>query len=240
MYSETIAAAGQRLFDSIFDIHTPREANFLEVEVEKSFDVLDPRVIQFLEVEALEHIRMINVTTKKKLQKQLIEGVDAGESIPKLTKRIESVFGEAAGYRAKTIARTEVIRASNFGSWEGMHQAGAEQKEWLATRDERVRDEHLNLDGQIQPTDKPFVVFGGSAMYPGDFGVAELDVNCRCTIAVVFTERSIYDTEEKRLAAWNQWDKGVRPWEGSMLRAVRSGFREQQEMVLKELKEGGD
>lgn len=222
-YREMAATFGQDMLDTI--------------GVGIAFDLLNPRVTHFLDVESAEYVRGINDTTRRQLQEQLMEGVQAGESIPKLADRVSSVFAAAKGRRAVTIARTEVVRASNFGGWEAMRQASAEEKEWLATRDERVRDAHLAMDGQRQPVNKPFVAPGGQqAMYPGDFGVGALDINCRCTVAPVLGGKSMYDTEEKRVAAWKKYDAGLRPWERRVETAAKKGFQAQQDAVMAEVK----
>lgn len=226
VYREIVAAFGQDMLDTLV--------------VGIDFDLLNPGVVYFLNNEAGKYIKEINETTLKALRETLIEGVEAGESIPKLAKRISVVFDDAKGRRAVTIARTEVVRASNFGGWEGMRQGGAEEKEWLATRDSRVRDAHLAMDGQIKPVDQPFVAPGGqTAMYPGNFGVASLDINCRCTVAPVLGGKTMYDTEEKRVAAWQKYDADLRPWERRMETAVKKAFQAQQDAAMEVLKELG-
>lgn len=231
VYRGIVAAFGQDMLDTLV--------------VGIDFDLLNPGVVYFLNNEAGEYIKGINETTLKTLRETLVEGVEAGESIPKLAKRISSVFEDAKGRRTVTIARTEVVRASNFGGWEGMKQGGTEEKEWLATRDSRVRDAHLAMDGQIKPVEQPFVAPGGqTAMYPGDFGVASLDINCRCTVAPVLDGKSMYNTEEKRVAAWKKYDADLRPWERRMEVAAKKAFQTQQDAVMAELKrlvqEGSD
>ena len=215
------------------------ERTVLTIGARTQFDLTDPRVLHFLKTEAGTFITKINETTREEIRKQLTEGVEAGESIDHLADRINSVFDMAQTRRSVVIARTETIRASNFGSFEGMKQSDVEEKEWLATRDDRTRDEHAEMDGQIQPIDKPFISPDGEeAMYPGDFGVPELDINCRCTVAPVFGGKRMLDTEEKRFNAWKMFDRHTRRWEKKMLEAVRAAFKEQQEAVMNELKGG--
>ena len=91
-------------------------------------------------------------------------------------------------YRAEAIARTESIRASNastnglFGKWK------VPAREWVATPDGRVRESHMMMDGQVQPTGTPFEspYSGAKLMYPGDPAApVEETVNCRCAIVAV-------------------------------------------------------
>jgi len=223
IYAQVVEAFGQQAID--------------DIGIEGRFDLLDPRVIHFLDTEAAQYVKGINQTTRRRLQDTLIEGVKNGESIPKLMDRVSSVFTEAKTWRAEAIARTETVRASNFGGYEGMKQVGIEMKEWLATRDERVRDSHLETDGQIVPIDEPFILGSGAeAMYPGDSGEPEEDINCRCTVAPVFEGKSMYGTEELRTKAWIKYENTRIPWERRMSAAVKKAFQDQQNAVMEELK----
>ena len=148
-------------------------------ELGLGFDVTNPKVIKWIKERAGLLIKSISDTTLKKLRKTLAEGVEAGESIPKLASRISNVYDEAKGSRAIKIARTETINASNSGALEAYKQSGiVEKKEWLATMDDRVRDEHAAMNGEVVDIDKPF---SNGEMYPGE-------VNCRCTVLPVLKE----------------------------------------------------
>lgn len=84
--------------------------------------------------------------------------------------------------RAERIARTETTGAFNAGAQQAYAEEGAGVKQWLATPDDRTREEHLEASGQCVPADQPFDVGGFSLQFPGDpSGPAELVVNCRCT-----------------------------------------------------------
>jgi uncharacterized protein with gpF-like domain len=118
-------------------------------------------------------------------------GLDAGLSVAELQTEIagSTVFSVE---RARTIARTEVTRSLNQGAAQAYDQAQAdgvefEGKQWLSSRDAKVREAHADLDGQLVPLDGVFTVPPGSefagetAPYPGAFAEPGLDVNCRCT-----------------------------------------------------------
>lgn len=113
-------------------------------------------------------IKGITRTTEKAVRAALVEGVQEEESIRKIAKRIQAVFQDASTHRAITIARTEVIGASNAAAEAGYAQGGAEKKGWLATRDDRVRDAHKAADGQVVPINSTFRVDGEELRYPGD------------------------------------------------------------------------
>ena len=64
------------------------------------------------------------------------------------------------------------------------------RKEWLSSRDDSVRDTHVELDGQVVDVNDKFVVpsTGDSTESPAAFGIAEEDINCRCTLIPVIEE----------------------------------------------------
>jgi SPP1 gp7 family putative phage head morphogenesis protein len=174
-----------------------------------------------------ERVVGINDTTRKLLREALADGVDKGESAAKLRKRIIGVFDDASKSRANNIARTEVTRASNFGAMEGLRQAGAEEKEWLATQDGHVRDTHAAMDHQVRKIDELFEARGKRAMYPGDFGLAEEDCNCRCAVITPLAVRS-----GTRIGLWKSMESNRAPFYRSMRRDFRQGFTVQQKAVL--------
>ena len=127
-------------------------------------------------------IKNIDETTRKELRDLLIEQIDAGASVDTIAEAITDAFNGFEDVRAALIATTEATRASGFASFEAAKQAGMSQKEWLTVNDNKVREAHDELEGKIVGIDEAFMVDGESAMYPGDFGVAALDCNCRCAI----------------------------------------------------------
>jgi hypothetical protein len=113
----------------------------------------------------------------------LVEGMELGESIPQLAQRIRDT-SDVVDPRARTIARTEVVSASNAGSLAVARASGVElEKEWIATFDERTRETHAIADGQKVPIDRRFDVGGDMLDFPGDSsGSPEEVINCRCTL----------------------------------------------------------
>ena len=147
-----------------------------EIGVDVSFDVTNPLVTKWIKKRSGDLIKSILDTTKDKLRKTLAEGIEAGESIPKLANRVSAVYEEAKGSRAIKIARTETINASNSGAYQAYRKSDIiKEKEWLATMDDRVREEHAAMNGEVVGLDEPF---SNGLMFPGE-------PNCRCTILPV-------------------------------------------------------
>lgn len=122
---------------------------------------------------------------KKQVVQEISRGLAASERWTDIAARIErrSKIGLSNALR---IARTEghrVQNASIYDAQKAAKQSGVDiVKQWDATLDGNTRKDHRKLDGQIREIDEPFEVSGRKAMYPGKFGRAEQDINCRCTI----------------------------------------------------------
>jgi hypothetical protein len=159
-----------------------------------SFDVDNSRAIEYLENRSLSFARTVNETTASDIRAALSKGIAEGESVDDLSKRVAQYYDQARDYRTDRIARTETISSSNAGSFDGYKQAGVEYKAWLSSRDPDTRDLHLALESKygedraVLRMDQPFEIEGYSAMFPGEFGMPEMDVNCRCTVIPVIPE----------------------------------------------------
>jgi hypothetical protein len=105
-------------------------------------------------------------------------------------------------------------------------------KEWLATQDSTTRDSHRALDGtQVPITGMFHSETGNSASAPGLFGVAEEDINCRCTCLPVLSEKSRALEGVERFAVWKLFDDRVESESKSLLEAFRSAFSAQEKAV---------
>jgi SPP1 gp7 family putative phage head morphogenesis protein len=125
---------------------------------------------------------------------ELTDGINDGEGPKELAARIDNLLAatgqERWPNRARTIAITETNRAYNAGAYAAavlMQQDSRTvlYKEWLASRDERVRPSHEQADGQRVPVSQAFIVGTSALMFPGDpNGPAHEVINCRCALAV--------------------------------------------------------
>jgi hypothetical protein len=149
----------------------------------------------WIATEGAEKIKTINGFTKefvqRKLRPVLTDGVQQGLGIPEISKNIIQNVKEYQGpfskYRAKRVARTEIVGMSNRASFMSAESAGLQnnmQKFWIPYLDDNTRDSHRAMDGKPAiPLDEPFILEGQELMYPGDpNGSAEMVINCRCVI----------------------------------------------------------
>lgn len=97
--------------------------------------VLNQLALEWLAMRSLELAKMVNGTTKEELRLVLKAGYEAGESIPQLTKRIRWYYRDGYERRAKMVARTEVIAASNEGALQGYESEGITKTEFYPAPD---------------------------------------------------------------------------------------------------------
>ena len=222
-YEERLAEWGQRALD--------------EVNAGVAFNMVDQRVVRFIEELSSTRIVMINDTTRDIIRTALAEGVGSGESIPQLARRVDSIMLDPDKARATRIARTEVIGGSNFAKYAGYKQSGlVEKKQWIATESDwdNVRDEHQALHNDIVALDEPWSIDGSTTMHPGGFGVAHLDINCRCTmIAVVDDPKSL----DELSGVWKAYVDTVSAWEDETTDIVARVFRDQAAALVPHLEE---
>ncbi len=124
---------------------------------------------------------------KKSIRAELSRGIANGSTWTEMAAHIahgmNSPFHKTMN-KAMRIARTEGHRIQNRAQMDTLNNAkenGADVvKQWISTLDDRTRESHKVLDGQIREIEDYFEVNGHKAKYPGGFGVASEDIHCRC------------------------------------------------------------
>jgi len=217
--------------------------NSTAATIGSSFNQDDVRVQEFILSQTASRVTgKINNTTRKAIRKQMAEGMLAGESIKSLSSRVNNVFDDADSRRSKIIARTETVRAANFGATAAMEQAGIEQKEWLSSRDGAVRESHApgtGIDGQKVEIGQNFrsPISGAEGPFPGELGVASEDIQCRCTVVPVLERKAVMN-EQQKSAVWKTFESERMPLERRMRAASQSAFLKQRQQVLNALSGG--
>lgn len=146
-----------------------------------------------MERQILSMARLINRTNERQIKRLVRRGIEQGLPNKEIAESIRSAttFNEK---RALRIAQTETTKAINTATNEAYNQVEKETglkilKEWIDSRDADVRESHAELGSRPPiPVNSEFQVDGYSGSAPGSFGVAVMDVNCRCTIAPIVIE----------------------------------------------------
>ena len=122
---------------------------------------------------------------------KVIEAQQTGDSISDVAKAIEPYLAN----KALLIARTETIKAANYGAKKGAQLTGYDMnKVWVAAKDYRTRRiprdkaDHLHMNNKEAGMDELFTVGdkNGSVLMdrPGDSSApAEQIINCRCALS---------------------------------------------------------
>ncbi len=165
----------------------------------KSFTKADPALVAEWEAAAVEWIRGPGGELITKVRgtshaavvafaKELTEmAIVEGWSISRLKVEFLKKMKGLEAYRARAIARTEVMRASNVGSRAGAAATGLKlDKEWntgpKGTGDRHATSDYPGLDGQRRAFNRPYNVGGHKAMHPHDISLPpEESINCRCS-----------------------------------------------------------
>jgi len=135
----------------------------------------------------------ITQATANKIKRIVEVGLLNGDSVDEMSSELErnTIF---SAKRARIIARTESTKAVNMATDQAYSTAANNginiRKEWLSSRDDKVRDTHVELDGQTVDVNNKFVVpsTGDSTESPAAFGIASEDINCRCTLIPVIED----------------------------------------------------
>lgn len=151
-------------------------------------------IIAYFQLRLLnEAVLPITETTRDYVLRILIRSQQEGVSINNIVSELKNT--DLTRARARMIARTETVKASNYGAVQSVKKLGYDTlKIWISGVDLRTRriprDEadHLHANGMKVPMNEPFRIRDKSSgfvsmMQPGDpNGGAENVVNCRCTV----------------------------------------------------------
>ncbi len=152
----------------------------------------------------------------RQVNRALIDGIEQGLGYRAIADQIEQ-YVDGNYKRALVIARTESMRANSEARQESNNEAQKAgvlfEKQWLATLDEVTRDSHRDLDGQrVAPEDEFESKQGNKALEPRMFGVAEEDIQCRCTTINIVggiepgTRKARYSDESNSISFTNYKD----------------------------------
>lgn len=146
-------------------------------------DVVRRQAVRHTLATSAANIENVNKTTSARIARTLRQGLDTGEGLPDLRKRIQQEASFSMP-RAQRIARTHTGSAVSAGRHESAKYFGADKKYWLTSKDSAVRKSHRQAERDHAdgiPLDQAFKVGGDYLLYPGDPGGSPANVvNCRC------------------------------------------------------------
>ena len=115
--------------------------------------------------------------------------------------------------RATNVAENEANAILNGDEYITAVKNGCTKKRWKSYRDERVRADHADVDGQVVDISRPFRVGKYMMMYPKDdslgAGLEEI-VNCRCSVEYLYLTGGFFEKYEKRIQSAEQYYDSIR------------------------------
>lgn len=109
------------------------------------------------------------------------DGYKSGKGINDIGSQLTRRFDQLSTWEARRIARTEVNTSHNVATRDTYKDMGVEYTQWIAASDDRTRDSHVEVDGEIIPIEGKY---SNGLGYPGDMsGPLEEWINCRCSNA---------------------------------------------------------
>lgn len=212
------------LLEDTYDLSYSHMSYVVETEARKTLDNATPDLPAILKQVHDNPIYGLHLESSMEKDRQIIvrdingaidRGLRAGETYSGIAKRIRKVF-DSSVYRSMVIARTETHRVRERAVQESAmnaHRQGIKmEKTWRNMGDERVREtkkaDHVEMEGQTVPVDKPFVTSQGyQGMSPGSFMVAEMDIQCRCYSSRRIKGLEQQEPEKAGKATFEDWQK---------------------------------
>ncbi len=148
------------------------------------FDV-NEEVRAYISEKTMTFAGEVNETTKDRLRETLSQGIEEGETMEDLKKRVEHTFDVRKGAAARAVARTETAGSVNGGWLQAYKQSKViEKKEWYhAGSSLNDRPEHIAMSGEVVKLDERF---SNGLMFPGDPNASpDETVNCKCIVLEV-------------------------------------------------------
>lgn len=123
----------------------------------------------------------------KQVSATIQDGINEGETMADIAKRVRAEFNDISKGRARVIAQTETSAAFGTANHAAMDQVGVSGKRWLTSRNANVRPAHQAMEGETIPFQDKFAVTNpdtGETDYiahPSDTTGAQWNViNCFC------------------------------------------------------------
>jgi uncharacterized protein with gpF-like domain len=127
---------------------------------------------------------MVNQMQKgysKRILKKYRAIANRAKSQEALVTEMRTTFGMEQRATVDRVLRTEIHATNEQVKVSLQSLKGYTHKIWNTERDRRVRDTHQKVDNKVVPINKPFIVGGAKAQFPGDPSLPPGErINCRC------------------------------------------------------------
>jgi hypothetical protein len=174
-----------------------------------NFNLTNPAVLGNLKSTIMYSTKLLDATTNNLIGQALVTGASAGLDMDKTASLVKQMVGEKwtdlSHGRARTIATTEVCRATSYASRETYYKNGIGEMEWWTAMDDKCCPSCEDMHGQKTGTSGGGNAFhstrpprgkkgkGITAAYP------PAHPDCRCTLEPVIPDH---------------WTRPVQPWTG--------------------------
>lgn len=161
-----------------------------------SFKAVKPRVkidkryslfgtLRGAEEDLFERIFIASQATMARVEQSimtiLLDGYKSGKGINYVANELNRRFDQLTTWESKRIARTEIHNSHNTAVHDSYKEMDIEYTMWVAADDERTRESHLEINGEIIRLGD---TYSNGLKYPGDTdGPIEEWINCRCSNA---------------------------------------------------------
>lgn len=132
-----------------------------------------------------EYFEKLHDDLQNKVRDTLKQGLEEGSSMTEIANNIEKTSENFTENRAKTVARSEVIKASSQGTEDTMRKAGIEKFMWLSARNDNVCESgnfHESFNGKTFTSCREYdgTTWHIDGLHP--VPVQHSHPNCRCTL----------------------------------------------------------
>lgn len=219
-YSETgvqVAANDQKLikkltrtFNSTFSRIVPAycEEYIKLTDKEMKMALMSKRTVAWIESWSGDLSRIMKLNDNQVIENLLKKGLRDGASIKEFCDMISDSGIREAGFRARRVAVTEVLRAHSVAQHEsGVQSPAVNGKMWRHSGGFRIepRQNHVDMDdGTVVPINEPFTLYGADGltyypMYPRDSNLPPGEsINCHCIEQLIVDESILGLSLEER------------------------------------------
>lgn len=186
-YTKTLSSVVNLGYDQQLDL-VFNEQDKTKIEALRARDANRRRLI--LEERGLDSFANISSTHTDRIMSAITAGVEEKLTVDQIARRIADTFVDPLAMRAKaeTIARTETLTAASIGQAAALNNAKEVipglKKGWIDAGDDRVRDSHAEVSGEVVDVDD---TFSNGLRWPRDTNADDPGevINCRCTVVML-------------------------------------------------------